>query len=223
MGKKKPGKKAQSPKKIVQQHSASKSPHSNPRAPITPSPSPVPTPASPSPIFVFAFVAIAIILLLAAGFLFKGTSPPAPQENYSYLQVHGLVDSPADIGADEYYSYSLRGTTALVEGVVFKPSPCDGVKASAARSESGKVRVMLEFSERGGTCDEVNAPSKFGLSVDGVAYGDELSVTAGSRALPLNASNQFCGGIAAFSCPAGWQCKLDGNYPDAGGKCVKAA
>ena len=30
----------------------------------------------------------------------------------------------------------------------------------------------------------------------------------------------FCGGIAGISCPSGYTCKLDGNYPDAGGTCV---
>lgn len=33
--------------------------------------------------------------------------------------------------------------------------------------------------------------------------------------------NKFCGGIAAIKCPDGYSCKLDGNYPDAGGTCVK--
>lgn len=36
---------------------------------------------------------------------------------------------------------------------------------------------------------------------------------------------KFCGGIAANlpenQCPSGYFCRLDGNYPDAGGKCVK--
>ncbi len=31
----------------------------------------------------------------------------------------------------------------------------------------------------------------------------------------------FCGGIAGKTCPDGFTCQLDGNYPDAGGKCVK--
>lgn len=31
----------------------------------------------------------------------------------------------------------------------------------------------------------------------------------------------FCGGIAGISCPEGYKCKLEGNYPDAGGVCVK--
>lgn len=34
--------------------------------------------------------------------------------------------------------------------------------------------------------------------------------------------NTFCGGIAGFPCPGGYVCNLDGNYPDAGGKCVKS-
>ncbi|MEK6954459.1 MAG: hypothetical protein AABX01_05595, partial [Candidatus Micrarchaeota archaeon] len=30
----------------------------------------------------------------------------------------------------------------------------------------------------------------------------------------------FCGGIAAFQCPSGYECMLDGSYPDAGGECI---
>ena len=32
---------------------------------------------------------------------------------------------------------------------------------------------------------------------------------------------QFCGGIAGIECPAGYICKLEGNFPDAGGSCVQ--
>lgn len=36
---------------------------------------------------------------------------------------------------------------------------------------------------------------------------------------------KFCGGIAGNlpenQCPTGFRCRLDGNYPDAGGKCVR--
>lgn len=31
----------------------------------------------------------------------------------------------------------------------------------------------------------------------------------------------FCGGIAGIICPTGYECLYDGNYPDAGGKCVE--
>ena len=30
----------------------------------------------------------------------------------------------------------------------------------------------------------------------------------------------FCGGFAGILCPEGYSCKLEGSYPDAGGKCV---
>jgi len=32
---------------------------------------------------------------------------------------------------------------------------------------------------------------------------------------------KFCGGIAGIKCPDGFVCKYNGNYPDAGGTCVK--
>ena len=37
---------------------------------------------------------------------------------------------------------------------------------------------------------------------------------------PASSNKLFCGGIAGLTCPAGYSCKLDGNYPDAGGTCV---
>ncbi|UCJ06774.1 hypothetical protein KTO58_24405 [Chitinophaga pendula] len=33
-------------------------------------------------------------------------------------------------------------------------------------------------------------------------------------------ASQFCGGIAGFECPKGCTCKLDGSYPDEGGRCL---
>jgi hypothetical protein len=38
-------------------------------------------------------------------------------------------------------------------------------------------------------------------------------------AKPLPTTGDFCGGIAAIACPSGYQCALDGTYPDAGGHC----
>lgn len=45
------------------------------------------------------------------------------------------------------------------------------------------------------------------------------------RKVPDDIEGKFCGGIAANlpenQCPKGYECQLDGNYPDAGGKCVR--
>ncbi len=40
---------------------------------------------------------------------------------------------------------------------------------------------------------------------------------------PSSPEGAFCGGLAGIACQAGYECKFDGNYPDAGGKCVKTA
>ena len=36
-----------------------------------------------------------------------------------------------------------------------------------------------------------------------------------------DSEGKFCGGIAGMPCPNGYGCRLDGSYPDAGGKCIK--
>ncbi len=36
----------------------------------------------------------------------------------------------------------------------------------------------------------------------------------------VESNSNFCGGIAAVQCKEGYVCQLDGDYPDAGGKCV---
>lgn len=38
---------------------------------------------------------------------------------------------------------------------------------------------------------------------------------------PISSEGKMCGGIAAITCPKGYTCKMDGNYPDAGGKCTQ--
>lgn len=43
----------------------------------------------------------------------------------------------------------------------------------------------------------------------------------GTNSYTKDYTGAFCGGIAAFPCPAGFECLYDGNYPDAGGTCQK--
>ncbi len=66
--------------------------------------------------------------------------------------------------------------------------------------------------------------------------GEELEVSGGIKSDPSmgtyinvlgarkrGAEGEFCGGIAAFPCATGLRCQLDGDYPDAGGTCVRKA
>ncbi len=43
----------------------------------------------------------------------------------------------------------------------------------------------------------------------------------GSRNRITGPTGPMCGGIAGILCPEGYQCHYDGNYPDAGGVCIK--
>jgi hypothetical protein len=50
------------------------------------------------------------------------------------------------------------------------------------------------------------------------------SIICTKRACPdekLKKEGEMCGGIAGFACRDGLTCVLDGNYPDAAGKCVR--
>jgi hypothetical protein len=48
----------------------------------------------------------------------------------------------------------------------------------------------------------------------------EIIIPAEITKVPKESLSQFCGGIAGLTCPDGYTCKLDGDYPDAGGSCA---
>ncbi len=69
-----------------------------------------------------------------------------------------------------------------------------------------------------GTLQEIS----FCMQGEGTILLFEVSVPK----VQMNSSgttDRFCGGIAGFACPAGYDCKLTGSYPDAGGTCIPAA
>lgn len=55
------------------------------------------------------------------------------------------------------------------------------------------------------------------------AHNDSRETSGKSDAVgsPTSTTDKFCGGIAGIQCPPNYTCKLNGNYPDAGGACVK--
>lgn len=58
-----------------------------------------------------------------------------------------------------------------------------------------------------------------------LAIFDQILSTLKFINIDNTVEGRFCGGIAANlsenQCPEGYECKLDGNYPDASGKCLK--
>jgi hypothetical protein len=83
------------------------------------------------------------------------------------------------------------------------PSDCQRLAAGAALDHEGPCNDPCwgSWIDQFGTC---RTPS------DGV-YPDECC------------QPQMCGGIANLPCPEGQKCQLDGNHPDASGRCVPAA
>jgi len=51
---------------------------------------------------------------------------------------------------------------------------------------------------------------------------DTTGATGGSTGgIEAAAEGEFCGGIAGIMCADGLTCNYEGDYPDAGGTCVK--
>lgn len=55
--------------------------------------------------------------------------------------------------------------------------------------------------------------------VEDYGYEDDSASSRVTR--PRAKEGEFCGGIAGFLCEDGLTCQYDGNYPDAGGVCVR--
>lgn len=83
-------------------------------------------------------------------------------------------------------------------------------------------RPLSQGPLAGGTCQPYLSPL-FDLSILNKSSVNS-KVAKPSPQEPSKVEGQFCGGIGAnlpqFQCPTGYKCQLDGNYPDAGGKCV---
>jgi len=98
----------------------------------------------------------------------------------------------------------------------FTAGSLSGVTADINPYESSHTYYLFELNKN------VVIMNLFG------SEGKSPSITAKKQAEQMIASfkqlddtAQFCGGIAAIKCPTGYQCKLDGSYPDSGGTCVK--
>lgn len=85
--------------------------------------------------------------------------------------------------------------------------PDNGSTTSFVIFNNGKYSYTISGAPQ--TLDQILSTFKF------------LPATAGKDQKQESTEDQFCGGFAGKLCPEGFTCKLEGDYPDAGGKCVK--
>lgn len=88
-------------------------------------------------------------------------------------------------------------------------------------------RIILDTTDSDAS-SAGNSSSSSAMSFSSAGVSMSVSASA-SLSAGMSASSSsgrglgaFCGGIAGFPCDAGYTCKLDGTYPDAGGTCVTA-
>ncbi|MEK6924588.1 MAG: hypothetical protein AABW54_05105 [Candidatus Micrarchaeota archaeon] len=134
--------------------------------------------------------------------------------------IENFTFQPAEPEAADFYAYRTLGTSLYAHGIVTLPTPCHSLEATAEK-QGNAILVTLLARPSQGACIQVLQPTSFSFSIADAARL-RLTVAMGGAPLALDASQEFCGGIAAIACPAGWECALDGAYPDAGGKCIPA-
>ena len=101
--------------------------------------------------------------------------------------------------------------------------PCGGFAANLPEYQCPVgLRCVSEASypDVSGNCQYV-WPISLIINRSQPIYNSESENTNNELEEETNPEGQFCGGIANIACPEGYECKLDGKYPDAGGKCIK--
>lgn len=126
-------------------------------------------------------------------------------DGYGYM-----ADSLTKVSVAGLMGYQFQNSTGVViylarDNQVFTLSWYDNDSANRARNR----RYYLEFVQSFAISDESSATTTTSTTNDA---GDVFAK-----------EGEFCGGIAAIQCGIDLECKLDGDYPDAGGTCQTAA
>ncbi|PIY65129.1 hypothetical protein COY91_03625 [Candidatus Shapirobacteria bacterium CG_4_10_14_0_8_um_filter_39_15] len=103
-----------------------------------------------------------------------------------------------------------------VEGLTYRDTPCGLWNTTEIFSLKDDLVYIITIETAGTYKDVESAVNKLLVTME---FNSKAEVT--STPTPSNPEGKFCGGFAGVACPAGYNCQLDGNYPDASGKCVK--
>lgn len=101
--------------------------------------------------------------------------------------------------------------------------PCGGFAANLPEYQCPvglRCTSKASHPDAGGSCQYIWPLSQI-ISKSQPDHSSESESINNGLERETNPEGQFCGGIANVVCPEGYKCKLDGKYPDAGGKCTR--
>jgi eight-cysteine-cluster-containing protein len=116
--------------------------------------------------------------------------------------------------SDNGWNQYIRGTAATSSGIskTDECAQCTGACEPGTQCPPVYCGAVVEYA-----CKEGEIKQETFQCPNGCKEGACIKETT------CRSEGEFCGGIAAIQCCSGLTCQLDGTYPDAGGKCVKAA
>lgn len=134
----------------------------------------------------------------------------------------GFSNTPCAPGLRCEFGKAPKGAASSLTGVCKKPAATSCVAGGCSgqlcvEESSGGGISTCEWKEEY-ACYKSAACERQGDGACG--WTKSASLDACLAGGGQNAPGAFCGGIAGIQCASGQSCKLDGNYPDAGGSCV---
>ncbi len=147
-----------------------------------------------------------------------------PQKVKNPLELETVNDS--GLKPNDAFIRVLTPTSIELTAAMWSPTACYYTSAFW-NSTIGEVDVNFEYNQpKGIMCAQVLTAQTYRTTLDLTTAIWVYPIRAmkifnrGELVKEISFDGMFCGGIAAFQCPFGFYCKLNGNYPDAGGKCV---
>jgi hypothetical protein len=135
-----------------------------------------------------------------AGHIPQGSASCAPSAGAKFVssaeQSGGLSPQGGSLSAYWHVSFAASSLTW---------THSDVVESAPFSCASGKIKALIGGENMTGTYNAQTGILVWG----GIEYKKE------------SAEGAFCGGIAGIACPAGYECRLEGTHPDAGGTCAK--
>lgn len=135
-----------------------------------------------------------------------------------YIQVH---DNPKHLTSMGYYNQVLKpfqASSVCTNPLINKSVP-SVLKNLDVTIIEGMCGVLSQGPRMIVNMDNylVDVSSSFIDQVDNKLI---YEILATFKSLDQKTNGSFCGGIAGVPCSKGYQCQLEGKYPDAGGTCV---